>query len=157
LVALHFGTLNWAVSSGGEVKLASNNPFDHPLIDPNLLSSNFDKYAMREGVKSVRRFLSAKAWADYVVSPVNIAANPTDTEIDAYVRTFASTVFHPVGTSAMSPAKAGWGVVDPQLRVKGSDGVRVVDASVWPFLPNAHTQAPTYLVAERAASLIRGY
>ena len=112
---------------------------------------------MREGVKSVRRFLSAKAWADYVVSPVNIATNPTDAEIDAYVRAFSSTVFHPVGTSAMSPAKARWGVVDPQLRVKGADGVRVVDASVWPFLPNAHTQAPTYLVAERAASLIRGY
>lgn len=142
---------------GGDVKLASNDPFEHPLINPNLVSTEFDKYAMREGVKAVHRFLHAEAWADYVVSPVNIASNPTDAAIDDYVRAYSTTVYHPVGTSAMSSAEAGWGVVDPQLRVKGADGVRVVDASVWPFLPNAHTQAPTYLVAERAASLIRGY
>ncbi|KAJ3520621.1 hypothetical protein NMY22_g12671 [Coprinellus aureogranulatus] len=144
-------------TSRGDVKLASSNPFDRPIINPNLVSSQFDKFALREAVKAVRRFFSAKAWADYIISPVNLASNPTDAAIDSYVRSFSSTVFHPVGTSAMSPANAGWGVVDPQLRLKGADGVRVVDASVWPFLPNAHTQAPTYLVAERAATLIRGY
>jgi choline dehydrogenase len=57
----------------------------------------------------------------------------------------------------MSPRDAAWGVVDPELKLKGAEGVRVVDASVWPFVPSGHTQGPVYLVAERAASIIRGY
>lgn len=137
--------------------MASSDPLARPIINPNLLSTDFDKTAVRESVKAIRRFVGSQAFSDYVISPVNLGANPTDAEIDAYVQTFAGTVFHPVGTSAMSAADAAWGVVDPQLRVKGTDGLRVVDASVLPFLPNAHTQGPTYLVAERAATLIRGF
>lgn len=112
---------------------------------------------MREAVKAVRKFVAAKTWDDYIISPIGLGETPTDAEIDAYIREYSSTVYHPVGTSAMSPGNATWGVVDPQLRLKGVDGVRVVDASVWPFLPSAHTQGPTYLIAERAASIIRGY
>lgn len=139
------------------MKLASSDPFVHPLINPNFLSTDFDKYTMREGIRAIRRFVGAKAFDNFTVEPIGLGQAPTDDEIDAYVREYSDTVFHPVGTSALSPANAKWGVVDPQLRLKGGEGVRVVDASVWPFLPSAHTQGPTYLIAERAASLIRGY
>ncbi|KAJ3542294.1 hypothetical protein NMY22_g3567 [Coprinellus aureogranulatus] len=142
-------------TSRGYVKLSSSDPFDHPIIDPNYLSSEFDRYTIREGVKAVRRFAQAQAWNGFIVEPVDLGQDPTDEEIDAYIREFSNTVFHPVGTASISPENAKWGVVDAKLRLKGAVGVRVVDASVWPFLPSAHTQGPTYLIAERAASLIR--
>ncbi|RXW19853.1 hypothetical protein EST38_g5995 [Candolleomyces aberdarensis] len=144
-------------TSRGTLKLASNNPFQAPLIDPNFLATDFDRYAMRESVRAVKRFAGANAWSDYVIEPVGDLAAQTDEAIDAYVRSISTTVFHPVGTASMSPRNAAWGVVDPELRLKGAEGVRIVDASVWPFVPNAHTQGPVYLVAERAASIIRGY
>ncbi|KAJ3545659.1 hypothetical protein NMY22_g2348 [Coprinellus aureogranulatus] len=144
-------------TSRGHVKLSSSDPFDHPIIDPNYLSSEFDRYTIREGVKAVRRFAQAQAWNGFIIEPVDLGQDPTDEEIDAYIREFSNTVFHPVGTASISPENAKWGVVDAKLRLKGAVGVRVVDASVWPFLPSAHTQGPTYLIAERAASLIRGY
>jgi hypothetical protein len=99
---------------GGSITLASNNPFEAPNIDPGLLN-----------------FLSAKAWADYVLAPFGDLANVTsDAELDKYIRANTATIFHPVGTAAMSPKGAKWGVVDPDLRVKGTMGLRVVDASV---------------------------
>lgn len=114
--------------------LNSNNPFDPPLINPNFLSSDFDIFVMREAIRSARRFLTAPVWADYVISPTNNAT--TDAELNEYIRGNTGSVFHPVGTSSMSPRGARYGVVDPDLRVKGVVGVRVVDASVLVrFLP----------------------
>ncbi|KAH6896413.1 hypothetical protein BKA70DRAFT_1198967 [Coprinopsis sp. MPI-PUGE-AT-0042] len=141
-------------TSRGSVKLRTNNAFDAPLIDPKLVTTEFDKVCLREAVKATKRFMAADAWDGYVNGPAlaGLGSN-VDSEIDAYVRAESSTVYHPVGTASMSPANANWGVVDPQLRVKGTHGLRVVDASVWPFVPNAHTQGPVYLVAERAATL----
>lgn len=144
-------------SSRGSVQLASNDPMDHPLIDPQYLSTEFDRYTLREAVKATKRLVAADAWKDYIVAPYGaLAVANTDEAIDAYVRAGSSTVFHPVGTASISPRNAQWGVVDGQLRLKGAHGVRVVDASVWPFVPNAHTQGPVYLIAERAADIIRG-
>jgi choline dehydrogenase-like flavoprotein len=116
---------------GGSITLASNNPFEAPNIDPGLLNSEFDVFTMRQAVRSAQRFLSAKAWADYVLAPFGDLANVTsDAELDKYIRANTATIFHPVGTAAMSPKGAKWGVVDPDLRVKGTMGLRVVDASV---------------------------
>lgn len=144
-------------SSRGTVQLASNNFLDHPLIDPQYLSTEFDRYTLREAVKATKRFVAAKAWKDYIIAPFGPFANAnTDEAIDEYVRAGSTTVFHAVGTASISPKNAQWGVVDAQLRLKGAHGVRVVDASVWPFVPNAHTQGPVYLIAERAADIIRG-
>ncbi|KAH6896383.1 hypothetical protein BKA70DRAFT_754273 [Coprinopsis sp. MPI-PUGE-AT-0042] len=141
-------------TSRGSVTLASNSVFDAPLIDPKFVTTEFDKVCLREAVKATKRFMEAEAWNGYVNGPALVGlGSDVDSEIDAYVRSESSTVFHPVGTASMSPANAKWGVVDPQLRVKGTHGLRVVDASVWPFVPNAHTQGPVYLVAERAATL----
>ncbi|KAF8797727.1 alcohol oxidase [Phlegmacium glaucopus] len=143
-----------SATSRGFVKLATANPFDKPIIDPKFVSTEFDKFCLRESVRAVKRFLSGSAWKDYVIGPYGSAAGTTDEEIDAHVQNLASTVNHVMGTAAISAVNAGWGVVNPNLKVKGVEGIRVVDASVFPHPVNAHTQGPIYLLAERAAFII---
>ncbi|KAH9476134.1 Pyranose dehydrogenase 1 [Psilocybe cubensis] len=144
-------------TSRGTVKLRSNNPFDKPLIDPNYLRTEFDIVTMRESVKSTLDFASAPAFADYISGRYGTAFQQatTDDTIDAYVRSLTTTIFHPFGTAAMSRRSAQFGVVNPDLTVKGADGLRIVDASVIPYVPSTHTQGPVYLLAERAADIIK--
>ncbi|KAF8154533.1 aryl-alcohol oxidase [Crassisporium funariophilum] len=143
-------------TSRGTVKLRSTNAFDKPIIDPKFLTSAFDIFTMRESVKAVKRFVAASAWSSYVVSPFGaLASTTTDDAIDAYVRGLSTTIFHPVGTAAMTSTSAKYGVVNPDFTVKGTDGLRIVDASIFPFIPSGHTQGPTYLIAERAADIIK--
>ncbi|KZT22398.1 GMC oxidoreductase [Neolentinus lepideus HHB14362 ss-1] len=141
----------------GYVTINSTNPFVQPIINPNLLGTDFDVYVAVEAIKSARRFANASAWADYIVGPYETWANATtDAEIEAYARRTATSIWHAVGTSTMSPRGASWGVVDPDLRVKGVSGLRIVDASVIPIVPAAHTQAVVYIFAERGSDLIKG-
>lgn len=113
---------------GGTVSLRSNNPFDAPLIDPNYLANGFDVALVREGVKLAREMVTLPQFDGYVISLLTNAT--TDDEIDAFVRNGLATFSHPVSTCAMSPRGANYGVVDPDLRLKGADGIRVVDASI---------------------------
>ena len=115
---------------GGSVSINSSNPFDAPLIDPNFFTTNFDIFAMREAIKSARRFVTAPAWNGYTTGRFTGTNATTDDEIDAFIRSTAVTIFHPMGTASMSPKGASWGVVDPDLRVKGIVGLRIVDNSV---------------------------
>lgn len=85
---------------------------------------------MREAVKAAKRFISADAWKDYIVSPVGGVVGTEDADIDAYVRDQVLSVLHATGTASISPRGASWGVVEPDLKVKGIDGVRIVDASI---------------------------
>jgi len=85
---------------------------------------------MREAVKSARRFVTAPAWNGYTTGRFTAANATTDDEIDAFIRSTALSAFHAVGTASMSPKGAPWGVVDPDLRVKGVVGLRIVDNSV---------------------------
>ncbi|KAG6896163.1 hypothetical protein C0992_009912 [Termitomyces sp. T32_za158] len=111
---------------------------------------------MREAVRSARRFLAAPAWKDYVIGPVGGLVNATTNELlDEYIRRNAGTSAHPVGTAAMSAENASFGVVDPDLQVKGVKGLRIVDASIMPFVTAGHPHAPVYIIAERAADLIK--
>ncbi|KAJ7131692.1 pyranose dehydrogenase [Mycena crocata] len=155
----HFFSIGTAVvapASRGSVIINSTNPFDAPLIDPGLLADDADVRALREGVKMARRFVTAPAFKGYILDEVDVLANATsDAALDAAIRGIAGASSHIVGTAAMSARDAEWGVVDPDLRVKGAKGLRIVDASVLPFVPSAHTQAATYAFAERAADLIR--
>ncbi|KAJ7242978.1 hypothetical protein C8J57DRAFT_1557154 [Mycena rebaudengoi] len=102
-------------------------------------------------------FLSADVWRDYVIRPLdNLAtAFTSDDALDPYMREEAIGRAHPVGSAAMSPRGATWGVVDPDLLLKKASGIRVIHASVMPFVPSCHTQAPTYAIAERGADLIK--
>lgn len=118
-------------TEGGDLTLSSSDPFSHPIINPNYFSSEFDRYTMREAFKTSRRFLSGPAWSDYIVKPLQLDGEPTDDEIDAYFRQATGSIFHPVGTAAMTAVNAGFGVVNPDFRVKGVCGLRIVDASIF--------------------------
>lgn len=119
-------------AAGGSTKLSSSDPFAKPTIDPKFMSTTFDIFAMREAVKAVQRFTSASPWKDYIIAPflAAFASATTDASIESYVRGNAGTLFHPVGTASMSPKGAKWGVVDPDLKVKGVEGLRIADGSV---------------------------
>ncbi|KAI0260754.1 aryl-alcohol oxidase-like protein [Gloeopeniophorella convolvens] len=142
-------------ASRGTVTLKSSNPFDAPLVDPGLLSSPTDIAIMREAIKAGKTFMADKAWNGWILEPFGDFANAvTDAQIEAYARQFSTTVWHPSGSAAAGQTNGG-GVLNPDLTVKGTVGLRVVDASAFPFVPAAHTQAPTYILAERAADLIK--
>lgn len=86
---------------------------------------------MVESVKAAKRFAAANAWKDFVIGPYgDLATATTDAQIEAYVRSNSATIFHATGTASMSPKGAKWGVVDPDLKVKGVEGIRVVDVSI---------------------------
>jgi len=138
------------------VELASTSVFDHPLINPGLLASDFDTQVMIEGVKAAKRFVSASPWQGYIAAPFIDSINTTtDAGIEAYARQFSTTIRHPIGTAAMSKDSDKGGVVGPQLNVKNVVGLRVVDASVFPFATGGHPQAVVYAIAERMADIIK--
>ncbi|KAG6917771.1 hypothetical protein DXG01_001176 [Tephrocybe rancida] len=144
------------VPTGGTITLKSSDPFEYPLIDPGALTSEFDRLALREAYKASLRFMSAPVWKDHIVGPAAGLANVTsDEDLDNYILQTSVLGLHGVGTAAMSAKNAPYGVVDPDLLVKGASGLRIVDASVFPYIPAAHTQAPVYIIAERAADLIK--
>ncbi len=142
--------------SRGRLTLASNRPGDKPIIDPNYLGDpeGFDLKVMVECAKLSLEIFSQKAFDAFRGAPIYPAKAPrNDAELIAFVRERAETVYHPVGTCRMGSDDGA--VVDPQLRVNGVTGLRVVDASVMPDLPGGNTNAPTIMIAERAADLIR--
>jgi len=154
--------------SRGSVLLNTTDPFTAPLINPELLSTDFDIVTMREAVKTAVKFLNAPVWTGYVVGNpdvpypgINTTSSDSDMDIDeqldAYIRNNTGTSAHAVGTAAMSLPDSGYGVVEPNFTVKGVRGLRVIDASIFPFVPSGHTQAPTYVVAERASEMIKEF
>lgn len=153
-----FGIALMAPASRGSVTLASNDPLAAPNIDPNFFGDAFDIQTMIAGYRAAHTFYNSNAWSDVITG---LLAPWTDTNImddafvEAQVREGASSTHHPTSTASMSPANAQWGVVNPDLRVKNVHGLRVVDASVIPFIVAGHTQAPVYAIAERAADLIK--
>ncbi|TBU50173.1 alcohol oxidase [Dichomitus squalens] len=145
-------------TSRGSITLASANPFDSPLIDPAFLNTTLDIYVMRAAIRSAAHFLSAKTWDGFVTGQGGDFANvdlDLDESVDAWARARAMTVWHPTGTAQMGKCNDTGSVVDPDLRVKGTKGLRVVDASVFPYIPASHPQAVVYAFAERAADLIK--
>jgi choline dehydrogenase-like flavoprotein len=138
--------------SRGEVFLNSANPMDAPGIDPKFLSDERDLAVMREGVKKMRKILQSPALAHYRNKEIYTEGMHTDAAIDAHIRGRADTIYHPVGTCKMGVDDMA--VVDPQLRVYGLQNLRVVDASIMPRLIGGNTNAPTFMIAEKAADMI---
>ncbi len=140
--------------SAGTLTLASADPLDAPLIDPAFLMDPQDVEDMVAGYKLTRRLLEAPALAGWVKKDVVTKAVRTDDDIRAILRRRVDTVYHPIGTCRMG-TDAG-AVVDPELRVRGVAGLRVVDASVMPTLIGGNTNAPTIMIAEKAVDMMRG-
>ncbi|KAK1232185.1 hypothetical protein PQX77_004697 [Marasmius sp. AFHP31] len=141
------------IITGGAVTLRSTNPFDDPVIDPGLYTTEFDMQTMVQAMKTVDEFVHGPRWNGYIKKPLVRFKNDQDRE--NYARNNSGTVNHPVGTARMGPGGVTDGVVDSSLRVKGVKGLRVVDASVLPQIPENHPQAVVYIVAERASDLIK--
>ncbi|KAJ2926548.1 hypothetical protein H1R20_g10543, partial [Candolleomyces eurysporus] len=118
--------------SRGTVKLASSNPFDAPLLDPNYLSHPFDMEAIIEGIRIAKRWYTGPAWDGFLTGFLGPDPDNSTQPRGEFENAFKASVdgfLHPVGTAAMSPAGSKKGVVDSQLKVKGLNGLRVVDAS----------------------------
>jgi choline dehydrogenase len=145
------------VRSRGRIRLRSADPRHRPSIDPGYLSDAGDARALVAGLKMTREFVTARPMAAICKSELAPGAQVrSDAELLDYVRASVATLYHPVGTCAMG-GESRWGsVVDPELRVRGVSGLRVVDASVMPTVTRGNTNAPTIAIAERAADLIAG-
>jgi choline dehydrogenase len=142
--------------SRGYISLKSADPFAPPLIQPNYLEAEEDRRAMREGVKLTRDVFAQAAFDPYRGPELMPGAHvQKDDQIDTFVRRTAETIYHPVGSAKMG--KGADAVVDAQLRVYGVEGLRVVDASVMPDLVSGNTNAPTIMIAEKAADMMLGH
>jgi choline dehydrogenase len=142
--------------SRGRIALVTNRAGDKPRIEANYLSDEdgFDLRMMVECAKVSRAIFAQRAFDPYRGAPIFPARDDLDDRgLEAFIRAKAETVYHPVGTCRMGSDAAS--VVDPELRVRGVEGLRVIDASVMPTLIGGNTNAPTVMIAERASDLIR--
>jgi choline dehydrogenase len=149
-----YPSLNYP-ESRGEVRLRSADPNDAPRIWLNSLATEQDRATARECIRLVRRIYNTPPLGDLIESETSPGVDVvSDADIDAFTRRTAEVGHHPVGTCAMGAGEMA--VVDPQLRVRGLTGLRVVDASIMPTVPGGNTNGPTIMIAERAADLIAG-
>jgi choline dehydrogenase-like flavoprotein len=139
--------------SRGTVRLASPDLRDPPVIDPRFLSDRRDLDTLVAGVSLSLRILRAPAMARYDGPAFYGTGQEEGEALIPLIRAHADTIYHPVGTCRMGGDEAS--VLDPQLRVRGVEGLRVVDASVMPTLISGNTQAPSGMIGERAADFIR--
>ncbi len=142
-----------SVRSRGSLRLRSADPAWHPEIDAGYYDDPADLDAMVEGCRRILDIASQAPLARFLRLAWMPGPSPTDEEITEHLRRSTQTLYHPVGTCAMGSGEHA--VVDPQLRVRGVEGLRVVDASVMPVVPRGNTNAPTIMVAEKAAEEIR--
>jgi choline dehydrogenase len=141
--------------SRGTVKLRSANPADKARISFNFLATETDRATMRAGVRLCREMYATAPLGALLKEETKPGADvKSDAEIDAYLRKSIDLGHHPCGTCAMGVSADA--VVDPELRVRGLEGLRVVDASIMPRVPGGNTNAPTIMIAEKAADMIRG-
>jgi choline dehydrogenase len=142
--------------SRGSVSVKSNSISDPPQIDLNYFTAPEDQAVAIYAFKNLRKIIETFLQYNYTSGEVAPGSSvQTDEEILEYVRDTAVTVWHASGTCAMLPQDKG-GVVNEQLQVYGVSGLRIVDTSVFPIIPDTHTQGPTYMLAEKAAELILG-
>ncbi|HEY6409867.1 MAG TPA: GMC oxidoreductase, partial [Ktedonobacteraceae bacterium] len=141
--------------SRGYIALRSTNPAEAPIIQPNYFADEADMQVLVEGVKIARKLGETQAFAPF--RDVETHPGPqaqSDEEIAEYIRNHVETLYHPVGTCKMG--NDSMAVVDAHLRVNGVEGLRVIDASIMPTVVGGNTNAPTIMIAEKAADLIKG-
>jgi choline dehydrogenase len=150
---VHVGPMR--ATSVGELRLKSADPGEHPLLQPNYLSTERDRWEMRAAVRHAREVFAQKAFDPFRGPELQPGPDArSDAEIDAFVRARADSAYHPscsckMGTDAMA-------VVDPETRVRGLASLRVVDASIMPSIVSGNLNAPTIMMAEKASDMILG-
>ncbi|MEO6473196.1 MAG: GMC family oxidoreductase N-terminal domain-containing protein [Aeromicrobium sp.] len=143
------------VHSTGSLKLRSVDPTWQPAIDPAYFEDQADLDAMIAGFRRVLETVNQGPFDKFVAGPwIPASSNPTDDELIEAIGQLAQTLYHPTGTCSMGTTDES--VVDPELRVNGVEGLRVADASVMPRVPRGNTNAPTIMIGEKAADLIKG-
>ncbi len=140
--------------SRGTVTLRSADPFDAPVIDPRYLEAETDRLTLLAGMKKAIEVMQSPAFAPYCERLQTPPDRSSDEGLMAHVRRQLETVYHPVGTCKMGTDDMA--VVDSELRVRGIEGLRVVDASIMPTIVSGNTNAPVIMIAEKAADLILG-
>ncbi|MDF1872854.1 choline dehydrogenase [Vannielia sp.] len=140
--------------SRGHVRITSPDPQAHPEIQPNYLSTEADRLTAARAIRLTRRIMEQSPLAPYLPEEFKPGMEAqSDAELVDGAARIASTIFHPVGTARMGDDTAA--VVDAELRVKGFEGLRVVDASIMPRITSGNTNAPTIMIAEKAADMIK--
>ena len=149
---------NLRPTARGHVRIASNDSYAPPKITPNYLSTNEDRRTAAAALALTRRIVSAPSLAKY--QPQEFKPGPlyqTEEELAEAAGLIGTTIFHPVGTCRMGKRNDPLAVVDSQLRVIGVERLRVVDASIMPFITSGNTNSPTLMIAEKAAQMIAGH
>ncbi|HYD08114.1 MAG TPA: GMC family oxidoreductase N-terminal domain-containing protein, partial [Reyranella sp.] len=140
--------------SRGTIMAASADPLARPAIKPNYFTTRTDELALLGGTRHVRRIFAQPALAKYSLGETSPGPNiKSDDEVLDYARKFGNTLYHPVGTCKMGEDPRA--VVDSRLRVHGIQGLRVIDASVMPTLTTGNTNAPTIMIGEKGAAMIK--
>lgn len=138
----------------GSITLSSSDPAEMPVIDPNYHADPFDREMSLRSVRATREILAQSPMAKYIkVERLPGPDAKTDEEILAYVRQYGCCDYHPVGTCKMGVDETA--VVDPQLRVRGVEGLRVIDSSIMPVLLSGNTNAPSMMIGEKGADLVK--
>lgn len=160
LVTLFITLLN--PGSRGSIQLRSSNPFDSPKINANYLDDQEDVNTIVRGIRLMQKFMNTEIFKDHEAEEVKVQidgcsklAYDSDEYWECYTRYLSTTLYHPVGTTKMGPSSDPLAVVNPQLKVNGIQGLRVIDAGVMPKIPSGNTNAPTIMIAEKAADLIK--
>ena len=152
--AFTFGPVLVSTKSRGNLRLRSSDPLEKPRIVTNTLAEPDDMASLVAGVKLAREIAGKEPLAEATGREIYPGSGVVDdADIEAFVRRNVELLYHPVGTCKMGAGDDA--VVDPQLRVRGVDALRVVDASIKPQIPGGNTNAPTIMIAERAADLIK--
>ena len=139
--------------SRGRVRIRSSDPFEAPAISPNYLAAELDRRCAVAGAKLARALAATRALRDYVESEYRPGPQArSDADLLEFARGHGATIFHPAGTCRMGSDE--WAVVDERLRVRGVEGLRVVDCSIMPTLTSGNTHAPAVMIAEKASDLV---
>jgi choline dehydrogenase-like flavoprotein len=145
--------------SRGSLRLASADPTAAPLIDPGYLREPDDTTVLLDGMELVREAMAALAAGEIAPDAVELHPGTSFTDRAALAKEVpnrATTVYHPVGTCRMGAADDERAVVDPQLRVRGIEGLRVADAAIIPTITGGNTNAPALMIGEHAAAMLTG-
>ena len=153
--AITVSVCNLNPTSRGKVQISSANFQDPPKIMPNYLSTAEDRQVAADSLRQARRIMAQPAMQSYAPEEFKPGVqHQSDEDLARLAGDIANTIFHPVGTVKMGRMDDPSAVLDPHLRVKGVQGLRVVDASVMPTITSGNTNAPTLMIAEKAAAWI---